>query len=319
MSLYFHNENQEGGGKQVFDYTAKFYIIVRLREEKKQKMLKILDRYKRKIRTSTSYKDTLKNCDDPHITLLEFNINMDSNFGQRLRDRFEKNFTNNHSINLTKLFRKFKLSERPIKSNTSYKTLNNYFVKMYESNGFNISKFRTWFYNEISKICGYENLRLIQKVVDRQSNGRWGKYHVFSNDGVELYAVPDYYYGKDKWEPHLSLFQKPKSFPLDEKLLEIYRNMVNVKDKSDIYRKIYRISYRNLEKIEFNLQFHTDDVDKYLDGNFQRPLNARSEIKNNIKYEYRPSLGFQIKSTNPIIPGISLIHISHSRFIRIHN
>ena len=183
-----------------------------------------------------------------HITLLNFEINMDhplnttgNNRRFELNNFVYKNGTNKlitnkfktfiQSIGLKNIFYRYFFGTEF--ESTKYDILgkdDKFFVQSLDYNPkkisdgkYKISKFRTYFYNELSKyiqtidadiesrfrtetksIGGYNyTLIYFDKKLDKKSTSY--------DESEPLIAVPDFYWGNNVWTPHISLFKLDSS------------------------------------------------------------------------------------------------------------
>lgn len=84
-----------------------------------------------------------------------------------------------------------------------YEAMGDFMAKMYEAeNSEYITMFRICFYKFLERKLGY-GCRRIQKI---DSN----EYYIYSYRGRDLIAVQNYYHGRGKWTPHLSLVRLGK-------------------------------------------------------------------------------------------------------------
>jgi hypothetical protein len=84
-----------------------------------------------------------------------------------------------------------------------YEAMGDFMAKMYEAeNSEYVTMFRICFYKFLESKLG-ASCRRIQKI---DSN----EYYIYSYRGRDLIAVQNYYHGKGKWSPHLSLVRLGK-------------------------------------------------------------------------------------------------------------
>jgi len=134
-----------------------------------------------------------------------------------------------------------------------------YVVKYNLFNKNAITKFRLCLYNKIARLIGLKDHSYFKgKLTYTLEDGK--KAFIYSTpNGMPLYAIHEHYYGKNMWEPHISLFKLTEKSHLSRKELgEIYF-------KTTDYTKINRNRVINLRPLNGNpkLKFKDTSLDTH--------------------------------------------------------
>lgn len=97
-----------------------------------------------------------------------------------------------------------------------YEIMGEFMAKVYRSvNSMYITHFRMVFYRYLENILGHGTRRIVN------TNGQ--VFYVYSYNGNDLIAVPEYYHGKGVWTPHISLIKLSKLQKSNPALYKEYR------------------------------------------------------------------------------------------------
>lgn len=182
--------NLYGGYGGFFNNTTKFYFMANVTNKE---LYNKLDE-----RRSLLLKGGQPNNPIVHLTLLQFEVNQDHPlsyffYSKKLQEKLKKFYKNemiNKKVYLTTNYGKYDLFGIGE---------NKFFVKLYEPNKeLAITKFRTLFYKYLKKELG--------KYTIKKNNKGKKIYYVFVFNNKPLFAVPDFYYGKGVWKPHVTIF-----------------------------------------------------------------------------------------------------------------
>lgn len=220
-------KKQEGGtmegGALYFPNTRKYYILAKITDQN------ILNRLNERRAV------LLKNAppaDDLHVTLLQFEINSqhpnanifdDPAFHRAIRGFYDDKIAGispraaagatSHSLILQYMRKKYDLLGQG---------LNKFFVKVYApSNSYAITHFRTEFYNYLDRALGNSVMR-----DDTVKN-----YKVLNYRGVDLIAIPKFYYGPGVWKPHISILNTGELKTYNPALYSEFANKTNTDDQ----------------------------------------------------------------------------------------
>ncbi len=180
-----------------------------------------------------------------HITLLQFEINQDHPYSYIFYSRdFHSNLK--RYFNSTMVKNKVTLSSGFGEYDLLGKGENKFFVKMYKPNKkMEITKFRTKIYGYLERELGKPKIR--KKVVGGKT------YVVFYYDKQELIAIPDFYYGKGVWTPHVSILNIGDIRAYNKPLYRKYKNRKTKKGKLQLlFTPIVNARFRPIGKIKMN-------------------------------------------------------------------
>jgi hypothetical protein len=258
----------------IFNRTAKFFITAHIGGETLKRINKRLKYFKESLKLLNATIDFIH---PPHITLLQFDVNMDSDFYYFLIKILENKYI------LNKDLIKYFLLKLLLKSNKGkYNIFNTFIAREYKVNdNFLITYFRKNFYNILThNYYKYKNKNIIKKNNKIINNNI--KYTCYKdNNNNKLYAVPEYYHGKGIWTPHLSLFNiyniQP-NFNNSNKLLNLFRKSVNT-FKNNLL-SISKIPGYDIKNIDFSLSVLPKFKKSYRDiKNFEEIKYPNGKIK----------------------------------------
>jgi hypothetical protein len=230
----------------IFNRTAKFYITAHIGGDTLKRIKKRLKYFKEKLKLLNTTIDFIH---PPHITLLQFDINMDSNFYYFLIKILQNKYILDKNLVMNFLSKILFKSEKG-----KYNIFNTYIAREYKVNDKNlITAFRKNFYH----ILNYNYYKYKKKNIIKKNNkiiNNNVKYTCYKDNHNKLYAVPEWYYGKGIWRPHLSLFNihsVQPNFTNPNKLLNIFKKSVNTLENKLL--SISKIPGYDIKNIDFSL------------------------------------------------------------------
>jgi hypothetical protein len=142
----------------------------------------------------------------PHITMMHMHINLDNPDSAHLVKRGKNGLIINNLFKqvMTKKYGMLSSNIYLKSRNSSYKIMGDFLAKVYKHDGDinDITDFRMAFYLYLKMYLG-EHTRVRREIGYRV-------FYVYSYNGKELVAVPEYYHGKGVWKPHLSIVKIKK-------------------------------------------------------------------------------------------------------------
>jgi len=231
------NTNIMSGGGTFFKNTTKFYFMANLTDKQ---IYDRLDERRAILLRGNQPKNVIL-----HITLLQFEINQDNpdsyifytkDFHRNMKYFFEKTFAK-YKVMLNSGFGEYDLLGQGE---------NKFFVKLYRPDKkMVITNFRTMFYKYLESEFGKP------KIKKREVNGK--KYMVFSYDGHPLFAVPDFYYGRGVWTPHVSILNVGDIAKYNKPLYKEYQKKKSKKSKLQLlFTPIVNARFRPIGKIKMH-------------------------------------------------------------------
>ena len=98
------------------------------------------------------------------------------------------------------------------------------------NNKYKITQFRVCLYDKLAKLCGLQSKRKFIKQKQPYILNDGTKVYVYCTpDGIPLYGIHEYYYGRGYWEPHISLFKESELNLLDVNIQTNLRSLLNIK------------------------------------------------------------------------------------------
>lgn len=151
----------------------------------------------------------------PHITLMEIIVNGENPDHKYIVDAYGQINTSLRELLNTKYQQ---LSPQMyINSNKQdYEIMGDFLAKIYKStNSYYITDFRIAFYKYLEIMLG-KSTRNVILFGDK-------KYFIYSYNGKELMAIPEYYHGKGQWKPHISIIKLDKISKSNPSLFGAYQ------------------------------------------------------------------------------------------------
>lgn len=162
----------------------------------------------------------------PHITMMHIHINMDNPDSKHLV-KSGKNGLIINSLFKNVMSKKYNMMSSDIylkSKNSYYDILGEFLAKVYIHNGNvqDITDFRMTMYLYLQMYLGeFKRSRV-------NDNGK--VFFIYSYNGRELIAVPEYYHGKGVWKPHLSIVKMNK---LSRHNPSLYNRFVDVYNQNN--------------------------------------------------------------------------------------
>ena len=175
-------------------------------------------------------KGNLSSYSDPHITLIQFEINGNHPYSKIFkRESFKTQITEFYKYFFTRKNTEFVPDRFELMGNRR-----KHFVKKYKSTTTSgITPFRKAIYKYIDKLIGKSSMSY--KSVNNQ------KYIVFSYHKMPLFVVKDFYYGINVWTPHISIVSDSDIEKYNPGLYKVY-----MQQPTDEYK--IRLLYKYLKK-----------------------------------------------------------------------
>ena len=230
------NDCQDGGGG-MFKNTTKFYLMANITDKY---IYNRLDERRAILLRGNQPKHPIL-----HITLLQFEINQDHPFSYIFYSRdFHKNLKKYFDKTMAK--KKVTLSSGFGKYDLLGQGVNKFFVKLYKSNKrMEITNFRTMFYKYLQQKLGKSTRK--KKVV----GGRL--HYVFHYNKMPLFSVPDFYYGRGVWKPHVSILNIGDIRSYNKSLYRQYTKKKSSKSKLQLlFTPIVNAKFKPIGKIKLN-------------------------------------------------------------------
>lgn len=237
-----NNYYQIGTGLDVFKNTTRFYIMAIINNKS------IINQYNSR-RNILLLGETPKNR-LLHITLMQLHINQDNeyshiflnpNFHKRIKLYYNKTLASKEGLILFSSKNKYEdqydiLGDGP----------GQHFVKIYiAQKKMAITNFRTLVYRNIQKQLGKSIIKT-KKIGDQTY-----KIITYPNKSKKpLLAIPDYYYGKGEWKPHVSIFSLIDLKENNRELFKKYKNLEFKKKKINfLVKHIKKIGIKPIKNI----------------------------------------------------------------------
>ena len=255
--LNIKNVNMKGGFN--FINTTKFYILVKITNQYISDRLD--ERRKILLKGNLPLQTVL------HLTLIQMELNQDNPDVKILEEKSFFDTVKNAYINSLKKNNVI-LSSQFGQYDLLGSGNNQFFVKAYDSDQpLEISNFRTAIYQYIQSKLGPAN------ITKKKINNI--EYYVFSYKNNELFTVPEFYYGKGKWVPHVSILN---TGDIQKYNPELYNSYLQQQTKNQkllkLFTPIVEAQFKPIGKINMN----TDT--KELVMSFK---NAKSKIDKDYK------------------------------------
>lgn len=228
------NKTQNGGGA-MFPQTDSYYFIANITDNE------MINKFNQ--RTQVVGIDPTK-YSSYHVTLLQFDINKNDpnrnifysdEFYKIVKFAYEETFIKNKS-KIIYVQKKYDIMGKK-----------QWFAKKYRVPQETLNQlhaFRMIIYKSIEIILG-------PSTTSQKRSTDNNIYYVYSYQGNELFAVPQYYHGTKTWEPHISFFRLEDITDYD--LLQLLRNQPNVEmKKTVILNKIKKAYLAPLGDIYFD-------------------------------------------------------------------
>ena len=258
--------------KFAFEYGGRsIYVIYKLKHP--QILDAINERRTIMLRQDTSQNDDLN---EVHITLFSFQINT---YHPNCGIFYSKDFRDN----LSYAFDKYLCNENLIHVTNHYKILNDFYGKEFQlENPEKITEFRTYIYEYINKVTGFESDIKLEN----------GIYYIGIN-GQNLLAIPDFNYGKGNWTPHISICKFKDNVHQQPSLCHNNRYL---------YYKIKKELDTNNETNLKNIvnKYIDNNKHKYLTNKFYRGIKRYNVVPfKNIKLNRKSKLILSMNRNNP--------------------
>lgn len=193
----------------IFDSSFKIYFVADATDEK------LIKNYFARLKKLKINKNEFKNI-RPHITMMEIHVNRLNKDHKYIVDSYGQ--INNILRDL--LLQKYQQisPQMYLKSKEGkYEIMGEFVAKIYKLNDpIYITKFRMILYSYLEMMLGKST-----KIIKTDQNNK--VYYIYSYNGKELMAVPDYYHGEGIWTPHLSLIKLSKLQNSNNKLYLLFQ------------------------------------------------------------------------------------------------
>lgn len=197
-----------------------------------------------------------------HITLMELHININHDSSSMFSDeKFQAAIATAYinTIQASKLKLTSELGCYDLIGASEKK----FYVKDYKPDDEKvITKFRTEIYNIITFLVGSYDI----KPEIKEISGK--KFHVFSYQGKELFAVPDYYRGTGNWKPHISLASTDDLEKNNTNLFRTFSSKTSKEDKmSVLFQPIWNAKFQPIGPI--HMDTHVSEIVVSISGKSQ--------------------------------------------------
>jgi len=241
-SIYPSSINMIGGGK-VFTNETTLYIIANLDDTRSNQGFS--------ERTNVLLSGN-RPFQPPHVTVHSLDINQDNPYAKLFQDQgfydvVKKSFEYNLGGQGGLFGPKSLKLKSPMGQYTLFGVKPKYFGRRYTpDNQDAITNFRLELYKYIESQLG-------GKLTSRIEIKNNMTYHIYSYNGVDLYSVSDYYYGKGVWSPHISIVNEFDIQNNNKQLYAEYLSKQTDDDKRDLLvSKVQGQRVTPLSEIDFN-------------------------------------------------------------------
>lgn len=191
----------------IFNSNYKVYLIADATDNK------MIDKYYNNLDILKITKKEQKNI-RPHITLMELIINRENPDHKYIVDEYGQINTTLREL-ITAKYKQLSPQMYVKSKRDGYEIMGEFLAKIYKSsNSSYITEFRMALYRYLEIMLGKSS----RKVIIYGNK----KYFIYSYNGKELIAIPDYYHGKGNWKPHISIVKLDKINKLNPSLYLIY-------------------------------------------------------------------------------------------------
>lgn len=201
-----------------------------------------------------------------HLTLLQLEINQDHPLASYFQDQtFHKKIAEIYKLTMQK--DNVVLQSVPGSYDLYGQTENKYYVKLLEPDQkLSITRFRKTLYHFIREWLGPYT------IYEKQ------KYYVFQIHNIDLFAVPDFYYGVGIWSPHISIVNTADIRKYNYALYENYTKQETKEEKMNILLQSLQKATHFKPLTHIKMADHCSVLSISL-KNYKTNLDLRTEIK----------------------------------------